>query len=131
MVRINPLPRRSSTVDSLYRGRTPIETNNSDKENNIPDSQNSRSEATKMGAPLSMAPPPTKRRRLDVSLSRRSETPGTLFLSQNPIPEYTAEDEKEGKRWYDPQQNPADKQKLSLEMHRTGQNLQGESVTLD
>jgi hypothetical protein len=118
MARINI--RRSTTVDSLYRGRTPTDQAISDKENRTPegDVQQSNSMAPPKGLPEHI----NKRRRLETQSIDRAWTPMTQFLSQNPLDE----EEDETRKYYDPDQDPAVRRVLRIEMSRTHREIQGE-----
>jgi hypothetical protein len=113
MARLN-LDRRSSTLDSLYRGRTPLEGSASDKENQMPDTQDAS-----MGPPkASLVVHPSKRRRLE---NARDQTPMGQFLTQNP----KQTDEDESTRWYNPDQPESERRMLRMEMYRVGREVTG------
>jgi hypothetical protein len=115
---------RATTVDSLYRGRTPDPSQEpSDQENDQPAMESTEKQ---MGPPRSTLPlnvglqRENKRMRLD-----RGETPSVLvqeILSQHP------QQESEGtKRYYDPDQDPNLKRDLRIALRDSYRDLKGKS----
>ncbi len=128
MARTNTL--RSTTVDSLYRDRTPdgrtlsSQPQNSDEENAQPTMESSKTPAR---PPVPSRPPlpnsfrlqrANKRLRLD-----RAETPSVWMeeiLSQHP-----PQEDRGTKRYYDPEQNQELKRDIRMALRNSNRDLRG------
>jgi non-structural maintenance of chromosomes element 4 len=130
MARLNA-SQRSPSTDSLYRGRTPLDSRGntpaatSDKENQNP--QASRSKSTTSGSMNPPSRPPltaaqrlsigNKRRRLDSSQTRINQ-----ILSQHPRKE-----DSDDTKYFDPEQDENLRRDLRLEIRENHRDIHGMS----
>jgi non-structural maintenance of chromosomes element 4 len=129
MARLNA--RRSPSTDSLYRGRTPLDSRAntpagiSDKENQNPHTERSKSSAS-MNPPS--RPPLTAAQKLSIGNKRRRlDSPQTRIdqiLSQHP-----RRQESDDTKYFDPEQDENLRRDLRLEIRENHRDIHGMSST--